>query len=97
MKSIRLHDEARGEFLEAVEWYSERSLTAADRFITEFYEAGRRACVEPELYAEIMDDVRLVRLHHFPWGLVYRVEGQQVHVLAVMHLHREPGYWRDRH
>jgi toxin ParE1/3/4 len=96
VRSIRLHDEAQSEFFEAVEWYSERSLTAAEQFIAEFRAAGDRACETPELYGEIMDDIRLVRLHRYPWGLVYRIEGEQIHVLAVMHLHREPGYWLDR-
>lgn len=96
MRSIHLHDEAQSEFLEAVQWYSERSREAAERFITEFREASQRACETPELYGEIMDDIRLVRLNHFPWGLVYRIERERIHVLAVMHLHREPGYWIDR-
>ena len=68
MRSIRLHNEAQNEFFEAVEWYSERSVEAAERFIVEFREAGRRACETPELYGEIMNDIRLVRFHRFPWG-----------------------------
>jgi plasmid stabilization system protein ParE len=96
VRSIRLHDEAQREFFEAVDWYSERSNRAAARFITEFWAAGQRACETPELYGEIMDDIRIVRLHRFPWGIVYRIEEEQIHILAVMHLHREPGYWLDR-
>lgn len=96
MKSVRLHHEAQREFFEAVQWYLERSQEAADAFIKEFHAAGRRVCEDPELYGEIMDDIRLVRLHRFPWGLVYRIEGEHIHVLAVMHLHCEPGYWLDR-
>ena len=76
--------------------FSERSATAAEEFITEFRAAGLRICETPELHGEIMDDIRLIRLHRFPWGLVYRIEKEQIHVLAVMHLHREPGYWLDR-
>lgn len=96
MMSIRLHDEAQSEFLEAVEWYSERSLRDAERFISEFRAAVLRARETPELYGEIMDGIRIVRLHRFPWGLIYRIEDEQLHILAVMHLHREPGYWLDR-
>jgi len=27
---------------------------------------------------------------------VYFVEGDEAYIVAVMHLHRDPGYWRDR-
>ncbi len=35
-------------------------------------------------------------LRRFPYGIICAEEGDGVWVLAVMHLHRKPGYWRDR-
>ena len=36
-------------------------------------------------------------LQQFPYGLVYhQPEPDWVEVVAVMHLHREPDYWRHR-
>jgi hypothetical protein len=29
-------------------------------------------------------------------GLLYCVEPDRIYVVAVMHLHRRPGYWRSR-
>ena len=40
--------------------------------------------------------MRRCRLSRFPYGLIYAVEGANMLVLAVAHLHRDPGYWRDR-
>jgi len=47
----------------------------------------------------IMDhQVRRCLVHRFPYGVIYSVDEQrsQVLILAVMHLHRQPGYWSDR-
>ena len=35
-------------------------------------------------------------LNRFPYGLLYAVEADRIIVVAVMHLHRRPGYWKDR-
>jgi hypothetical protein len=32
----------------------------------------------------------------FPYGLLYRIEPARIYIVAVMHLHRRPGYWRSR-
>ena len=34
--------------------------------------------------------------HRFPFGIVYRLEMDRIFVLAVMHFHRDPQYWRYR-
>jgi hypothetical protein len=35
-------------------------------------------------------------VHRFPYGLLYRVDPEEVIVLAVAHLHRHPTYWVGR-
>ena len=42
------------------------------------------------------EGVRRCRMNRFPYGLIYAVDNGDILVLAVAHLHREPGYWRDR-
>ena len=32
----------------------------------------------------------------YPYGVIYTCVGRDVLVLAIAHLHRRPGYWRDR-
>jgi len=40
--------------------------------------------------------LRRVLVPKFPYGLLYRVEPERIYVVAVMHLHRRPAYWRSR-
>lgn len=44
--------------------------------------AGARACKLP--------------MSRFPYTLVYRIEGDFIHVIALMHQSRAPDYWRGR-
>jgi len=32
----------------------------------------------------------------FSYAVLYRAEAEQILLVAVMHLHRRPGYWRHR-
>jgi hypothetical protein len=32
----------------------------------------------------------------FPYAVLYTIELDYVLIIAVMHTHREPGYWRRR-
>jgi hypothetical protein len=41
-------------------------------------------------------EARKVRLERFPYAVIYQAEEQRIHIIAVMHMHREPGYWRSR-
>jgi hypothetical protein len=35
-------------------------------------------------------------VHKFPFQIVFRHEADRVHIVAVAHSKRRPGYWRDR-
>jgi len=41
-------------------------------------------------------NVRICRLKRFPYGLVYVSRETEIVIVAVMHLHRRPGYWKRR-
>jgi len=42
------------------------------------------------------DDVRRCLTHRFPYGVLYSIEPSTIYILAVMHLHRDPDYWKHR-
>jgi len=41
-------------------------------------------------------DVRRSLVKRFPYGVLYSKENNGILILAVMNLHREPGYWETR-
>jgi plasmid stabilization system protein ParE len=41
-------------------------------------------------------DVRRRLVRKFPYAVLYRITDEGVRVLAIMNLHRRPGYWAGR-
>jgi hypothetical protein len=40
--------------------------------------------------------LRKCRFDVFPYALIFRIQGDELQVLAVMHMSRQPGYGRAR-
>ena len=64
----------------------------------EIVAAVERIKANPGMWPVLDDQVRRCLVHRFPYGVFYSVDEQrsQVLILSVMHLHRQPGYWRGR-
>lgn len=96
MKALRFHPEAEAEFVQAVVWYEEQQQGLGRRFLACVQDALNRTVIDPELYPFVDGDVRRCLTKTFPFGILFRAGRGQLTVLAVMHLHREPGYWKSR-
>ncbi|TMA90118.1 MAG: hypothetical protein E6J77_07075 [Deltaproteobacteria bacterium] len=58
--------------------------------------AARTLAKNPELGHRFSRRLRRFLVRRFPYGLLYRVESDQIFIVAVAHLRRRPGYWRGR-
>lgn len=90
------HPAAQDEFMAAVDWYEAKAPGLGLDFAAEVREAISRAVMLPVAWPDLGDGVRRVLVHRFPYGVLYAATAESVSILAVMHLRREPGYWRDR-
>ena len=86
------HPEARLEYLEGVAFYEERRVELGAVFTIEVEAAIERILQNPRSWPVIEQDVRRCLTRTFPYGVLYTIEGEQILIVAVMHLHREPGY-----
>lgn len=96
MKPIVLHPAAEAEMLAAAGYYQACQPELGGRFLDEVYLAGGRITDNPEAWSVISGSIRRCLLNHFSFGLIFRIESERIYVLAVMHLRREPNYWRSR-
>ncbi|HRI65248.1 MAG TPA: type II toxin-antitoxin system RelE/ParE family toxin [Polyangium sp.] len=101
MKAARLDPEALTELREAAGWYKERSPKVARRFVENVRELARKIARRPLQFPQLSDPpieppVRRALVPGFPYALVFVVNGSSVHVVAVVHQHRLPGYWLYR-
>jgi plasmid stabilization system protein ParE len=53
-------------------------------------------CEYPQSGAPLGGPNRRYLVQRFPYGLIYREEGDRIFILAVAHLRRRPEYWRGR-
>lgn len=96
MKPVAFHPAAENELVEAAEFYESRSAGLGHRLI-DHVEQGVLAIAEaPRRWPAFAGEVRRYLLPPFPYGLLYSELSEQILVVAVMHLHRRPGYWKDR-
>jgi plasmid stabilization system protein ParE len=90
------HPHAEKEPEDAENYYDEIREELGDRFRAEIEMALSRIIKFPNAWQPLTKIVRRRRLIDFPYGIVYRVKTAEIRILAVMHLHREPGYWAYR-
>lgn len=95
MKSV-FHPEAREEFLASVDWYNLQAPGLGADFADSVQTAVSLVEAFPLGWTEVEEGIRRCLVQRFPYGILYSVEGDVIVIYAVMHLHREPGYWKNR-
>jgi plasmid stabilization system protein ParE len=91
-----IHPEALLEYQEATLFYAERSSSSAHRFVAAIEDAISRIVASPFAWRIVDDDIRRCLVQRFPYAVLYTVEADYILIVAVMHGHREPGYWKRR-
>lgn len=90
------HPEALAEYADAALYFEERAPGLGADFTIEVEDAIQQVTQSPDRWRCMDEDIRRFLVRRFPYGILYTVEGEYVLIVAVMHLSREPGYWRHR-
>jgi plasmid stabilization system protein ParE len=96
ISAVIFHPDAEQEYLTSLEWYRDRSVSAAEDFEEEFTRAIAKIREAPDRWPTYAGVCRRYILRQFPFSIVYRIFPSHVLVLAVPHGHRRPGYWKKR-
>ncbi len=94
--SFSFHPEAEKEFNKAIDYYEDIEPGLGYDFALEVYSSINRSVDFPKAWAILEGDVRRSLVRRFPFGILYSEEKDGIFIVAVMHLHREPGYWKCR-
>ena len=94
--NVRLLDVAQQELDEAVEYYNAESPGLGDEFLLETLAAIARIQNFPNAWHPYTENTRRCQTRRFPYGITYQVLESEILVIAIAHMHRRPGYWRDR-
>jgi hypothetical protein len=93
---LEFHPEALAELERAKAWYDEQRLGLGESFFQEIIAAITRIRETPNTWPEYQRGTRRFLVHRFPFAVIYSQRATNLLVVAVMHLRRRPGYWKDR-
>ncbi len=80
----------------AAVWYEDQRSGLGVRFLDELELVFRRIESNPRQFPRLEGEVRRALIRHFPFGVYFIGESQDIAVLAVLHLHREPDMWKSQ-
>ena len=94
---VSLSDEAQADANAATDWYiGDGAFVAAEDFANALDQAYGLLCDFPSMGEQAIRDTRMLSLHRFPYSLIYRIQGDEIRVIAIAHHSRRPGYWMGR-
>ena len=95
MKVI-FHPEASEEKLESARFYETRVEGLGADFLDAVQQATDRILQSPKAAPIERADIRRRLVGGFPFSILYHAGDDEIFVVALMHQHRRPGYWRKR-
>ncbi|MDA0821424.1 MAG: type II toxin-antitoxin system RelE/ParE family toxin [Proteobacteria bacterium] len=93
---VRFLTPAREELRRAVSALNDQREGLGTEFLQEVRSATLRIEQLPHPWPRLSENTRRCRTHRFEYGLIYEVIGEEIIIVAVAHLHRQPDYWRSR-
>lgn len=96
MNPVVFLPEAEQEMLEAAGYYESQATGFGADFLFEAERAVNSVAKLPLAWPVIEGELRRRLVRRFPFGILYRTEPEEIVIVAVAHLRRKPGYWRER-
>ena len=90
------HPAAEVELWEAVEYYEHCQVGLGHKFSRSFQEVLSLLDQHPLAWPQLTGEIRRCLVPHFPYAVIYQWHDQGIEILAIMHLHRNPDYWKSR-
>lgn len=94
--NFSFHPDAEAEFFEAIDYYESCEQGLGYDFSIEIHSTIQYIINYPSAWPPFSGDIRRCLVNRFPYGVIYSIEGNDIFILAIMNLHREPNYWKER-
>ena len=87
---------AEEEFAEAVDYYNDQSKGLGFEFAAEVKHTLERIIEFPNAWSPLSRRSRRCLLNRFPFGIIYQIRPDNILIVALMNLQREPNSWKKR-
>lgn len=88
--------EAEQDLAEAARWYELQRKGLGREFLRSVDSALTQIRRMPLILPKVFEDVRRAPTGRFPYGVFYKIEAEQISVIAVYHNSRDPRGWQER-
>ena len=96
MKPVVFLPQAEQEMLKAARFYESQTAGLGVDYLSEVERAVQTIAESPTTWPAIEGKLRRRLIRRFPFGILYRIEPEEIVIIAVAHLRRKPWYWKKR-
>jgi len=93
---VTFNELAERELNDAAQYYEQEQIGLGTAFIVDVQRCVAAIQELPQAAPTVRGQIRRRLCVRFPYGLLYVIIGDEIRVLAVMHLRRRPAYWIGR-
>ena len=90
------HPSAIDELNDSVNYYENCKTGLGFDFLKEVYATIQRIIQFPGSWPKISKNTCRCLINRFPYGIIYQVLENEIVIIAIMHVKRKPGYWKER-
>jgi len=90
------HPEAKKELFKAIHYFEECQSGLGLEFSKEIFSTIQRIIHFPVAWSKFSENTRRCLTNRFPYGVIYQIVEEEIVVIAIMQLNREPDYWKKR-
>ncbi|KOR33065.1 plasmid stabilization protein [Achromatium sp. WMS3] len=96
MNGIAFDQDARNEFLAAIEYYEVCRAGLGQQFRMAVEKQLKNIENMPFLFRVLHKSFRRCLVPKFPYAIIFTIEPYGILIIAVVHVKRDPNYWHKR-
>ncbi|MEK6646795.1 MAG: type II toxin-antitoxin system RelE/ParE family toxin [Candidatus Firestonebacteria bacterium] len=96
MRNIYFLDPAEEEMLNAAIFYEAQAHNLGKDFLRIIEITLHDISKNPLRWSIVNYGIRRRLIKRFPYSILYKLNGNHIIIVAIMHLHRRPNYWIER-
>ena len=91
------HSNAEKELEESIDYYENCQKGLGVEFAEEVYATISRIINYPYAWTKLTENTRRCLTNRFPFGVIYQLKNNKIHIIAIANLNRRPKYWQGRY
>jgi len=96
MYKIKILILAQQDVQEIIDYYDSINPEITDRFLRKLFLDISTIKRNPKIFAKKYKEIRMCYLQKFPFNIYFKINDNNVEIIAVLHTSRNPDIWKKR-